>query len=112
MCGTAYTRVYVVTNVAVLCKMLCGSCCRKRNEDMLPVRQRAEQIFKRCERSLMSFFVSRQWISKFNTFAEPGPINNYDFLCQHGGKLNKLTYDSSNSDKCVCIAKPAIRTSH
>jgi len=57
---------------------------------MLPMRQRAEQIFKRCERSLMSFFVSRQWISKFNTFAEPGPISNYDFLCQHGGKLNRL----------------------
>jgi len=38
----------------------------------------------------MSFFVSRQWISKFNTFAEPGPISNYDFLCQHGGKLNRL----------------------
>jgi len=57
---------------------------------MLPLRQSAEQICKRPERSLMSFFVSRQWISKFNTFAEPGPITNYDFLCEHGGKCNEL----------------------
>jgi len=69
----------------------CDGCCyRKRNEDMLPLRQRADQIFKRSEKSLMSFYVSRQWITKFNTFAEPGPITNYDFLCEHGGKLNIL----------------------
>ena len=60
---------------------------RKRNEDMLPVRQKAEQILKRRGQSLMSFYVSRQWISKFNTFAEPGPIDNHDFLCQHGGQI-------------------------
>lgn len=53
---------------------------------MLTLRQNAEQILKRAERSLMSFFVSQQWIIKFNTFAEPGPITNHDFLCQHGGK--------------------------
>jgi len=64
--------------------------CRKRNEDILPLRQKAAQIFKRAEGSLMSFYVSRQWISKFNTFAEPGPISNNDFLCLHGGKLSCL----------------------
>ena len=57
---------------------------------MLPLRQKAAQIFKRAEGSLMSFYVSRQWISKFNTFAEPGPITNHDFLCVHGGELSWL----------------------
>lgn len=35
--------------------------------------------------SLMHFFISKQWINRFNTFAEPGPISNHDFLCRHGG---------------------------
>lgn len=30
------------------------------------------------------FYVSRQWFNKFHTFAEPGPIDNWEFLCQHG----------------------------
>lgn len=30
------------------------------------------------------FYVSRQWFNKLHTFAEPGPIDNYEFLCQHG----------------------------
>ena len=34
----------------------------------------------------MNFYVSKQWINKFNTFSEPGPISNNDFLCKHGGK--------------------------
>ena len=33
----------------------------------------------------MQFIVSKQWINKFNTFAEPGSITNDDFLCSHGG---------------------------
>ena len=43
----------------------------------------------------MQFFISKQWINRFNTFAEPGPITNDDFLCPHGGKENKwfLTQD-------------------
>ncbi|KAK9883999.1 hypothetical protein WA026_004934 [Henosepilachna vigintioctopunctata] len=28
-------------------------------------------------------YVSKQWINRFNTCAEPGPIDNSDFLCQH-----------------------------
>ncbi|XP_026462053.1 ubiquitin carboxyl-terminal hydrolase 20-like [Ctenocephalides felis] len=32
----------------------------------------------------MSFYVSKQWINKFNTCAEPGPIDNWSLLCQHG----------------------------
>lgn len=29
-------------------------------------------------------FISRQWVCRFNTCAEPGPIDNSDFLCHHG----------------------------
>ncbi|XP_017780723.1 PREDICTED: ubiquitin carboxyl-terminal hydrolase 20 isoform X1 [Nicrophorus vespilloides] len=28
-------------------------------------------------------YVSKQWMSRFNTCAEPGPIDNSDFLCSH-----------------------------
>lgn len=38
------------------------------------------------EPSLLRFYVSREWLNKFNTFAEPGPITNHTFLCSHGGK--------------------------
>lgn len=33
----------------------------------------------------MTFYISKQWLNKLNTFAEPGPIDNTDFLCHHGG---------------------------
>ncbi|XP_019870919.1 ubiquitin carboxyl-terminal hydrolase 20 isoform X2 [Aethina tumida] len=29
-------------------------------------------------------YVSRQWLNRFNHCAEPGPIDNSDFLCHHG----------------------------
>lgn len=45
------------------------------------------------EPTLMQFYVSKQWVNKFNTFAEPGPIDNSDFLCIHGGVYpNKVSY--------------------
>jgi len=34
---------------------------------------------------LLKFYISNQWYCKFQTFAEPGPIQNQDFLCPHGG---------------------------
>jgi ubiquitin carboxyl-terminal hydrolase 20/33 len=36
------------------------------------------------EMDLMHFYVSKEWLVKFNTCAEPGPIDNGDFLCPHG----------------------------
>lgn len=30
------------------------------------------------------YLLSKQWVNRFNTFAEPGPIDNTDFLCIHG----------------------------
>lgn len=32
-----------------------------------------------------SYYVSRQWMHVFETFADPGPVDNRDFLCEHGG---------------------------
>ncbi|XP_037071271.1 ubiquitin carboxyl-terminal hydrolase 33-like [Pollicipes pollicipes] len=55
-------------------------------------RQRATELIHRAraDPSLLPYYVSRQWINKFNTFAEPGPIDNTDFLCRHGGVLPGL----------------------
>ncbi|ESO98933.1 hypothetical protein LOTGIDRAFT_113814, partial [Lottia gigantea] len=58
---------------------------RKRNDQMHSLRQKAMELMEAKEPSLMQFFVSKQWINRFNTFAEPGRITNSDFLCTHGG---------------------------
>ncbi|KAL3870503.1 hypothetical protein ACJMK2_038558, partial [Sinanodonta woodiana] len=67
---------------------------RKQNDHMISLRQKAIEMMEAREPSLMQFFVSKQWINRFNTFAEPGPITNEDFCCRHGGvppqKLNCL----------------------
>lgn len=59
---------------------------RKTAERSVKRRQRALELMKlsRNEPSLLQFYVSTQWVNKFNTFAEPGPITNHDFLCEHG----------------------------
>lgn len=66
------------------------SCHRKSNEDAVKERRRVSGLFNMMEPSLLQFYISRQWLNKFKTFAEPGPISNDDFLCSHGG-----TYDHS-----------------
>ncbi|CAL4076407.1 unnamed protein product [Meganyctiphanes norvegica] len=60
---------------------------KKTNNEMTSRRQRTVELMQVSahEPSLMQFYVSKQWINKFNTFAEPGPIDNSDFLCPHGG---------------------------
>lgn len=60
---------------------------RKSSEEMLNRRTRTYELMERSrnEHGLLSFYVSKQWINRFNTFAEPGPIDNGDFLCMHGG---------------------------
>ncbi|XP_076455009.1 ubiquitin carboxyl-terminal hydrolase 20-like [Babylonia areolata] len=58
---------------------------RKTDEHMHNLRMKAVKIRESDEPSLMQFYVSKQWINRFNTFAEPGPISNRDFLCKHGG---------------------------
>jgi ubiquitin carboxyl-terminal hydrolase 20/33 len=53
---------------------------------MNQLRQRTAELMQRAQQepSMMQFYVSKQWLNKFNTFAEPGPIDNSDFLCCHG----------------------------
>lgn len=60
---------------------------RKSNEEMVRRRLCALDLMKlsKSEPSLLHFYISKQWVNKFNTFAEPGPITNCDFLCEHGG---------------------------
>lgn len=49
-------------------------------------RVRASKLLRRTlnEDNIKKYFISKQWVSKFNTFVEPGPITNDDFLCEHG----------------------------
>lgn len=60
---------------------------RKSGEEMIKKRQCAVELLDRSknEHGLLKFHISKQWINKFNNFAEPGPITNTDFLCIHGG---------------------------
>uniref|UniRef100_A0A7N6A707 Ubiquitin carboxyl-terminal hydrolase n=1 Tax=Anabas testudineus TaxID=64144 RepID=A0A7N6A707_ANATE len=66
---------------------------KKSNEDAVKERRRVSGLFNIMEPSLLQFYISRQWLNKFKTFAEPGPISNDDFLCSHGGvPPNKATF--------------------
>ncbi|XP_028987361.1 ubiquitin carboxyl-terminal hydrolase 33 isoform X2 [Betta splendens] len=66
---------------------------KKSNEDAVKERRRVSGLFSIMEPSLLQFYVSRQWLNKFKTFAEPGPISNDDFLCSHGGvQPNKAAF--------------------
>ncbi|KAJ0012055.1 hypothetical protein NQD34_013030 [Periophthalmus magnuspinnatus] len=66
---------------------------KKSNEDAVKERRRVSGLLNMMEPSLLQFYVSRQWLNKFKTFAEPGLISNDDFLCSHGGvPPNKASY--------------------
>uniref|UniRef100_A0A3B5R2C8 Ubiquitin carboxyl-terminal hydrolase n=1 Tax=Xiphophorus maculatus TaxID=8083 RepID=A0A3B5R2C8_XIPMA len=66
---------------------------KKSSEDAVKERRRVSGLLSMMEPSLLQFYVSRQWLNKFKTFAEPGPISNDDFLCVHGGvPPNKSSY--------------------
>lgn len=59
---------------------------RKSSEEAMRERQQVVSLAAMREPSLLRFYVSREWLNKFNTFAEPGPITNHTFLCSHGGE--------------------------
>uniref|UniRef100_A0A674DII3 Ubiquitin carboxyl-terminal hydrolase n=1 Tax=Salmo trutta TaxID=8032 RepID=A0A674DII3_SALTR len=66
---------------------------RKSSEESVRERQKVVDLASMKEPSLLQFYISREWLNKFNTFTEPGPISNHTFLCQHGGiPLNKYHY--------------------
>ncbi|XP_013182377.1 PREDICTED: ubiquitin carboxyl-terminal hydrolase 20 isoform X1 [Papilio xuthus] len=60
---------------------------RKVNPQMTVLRQKASEILEstNVEPNDIKFYISKQWLNKFNTWAEPGPIDNGDFVCVHGG---------------------------
>ncbi|XP_053669457.1 ubiquitin carboxyl-terminal hydrolase 20 [Anopheles marshallii] len=58
---------------------------RKNNSKMATVRAQASNLLTMQEHaSDIRFYVSRNWLHRFNTFAEPGPIDNWTLLCPHG----------------------------
>ncbi|XP_030063707.1 ubiquitin carboxyl-terminal hydrolase 20 isoform X1 [Microcaecilia unicolor] len=66
---------------------------RKSNEEAVRERQKVVALAAMKETSLLQFYISREWLNKFNSFAEPGPITNRSFLCAHGGiPPNKYHY--------------------
>uniref|UniRef100_H3BWY1 Ubiquitin carboxyl-terminal hydrolase n=1 Tax=Tetraodon nigroviridis TaxID=99883 RepID=H3BWY1_TETNG len=67
---------------------------RKSSEESVRERQKVVALASMKEASLLQFYISREWLNKFNTFAEPGPISNHTFLCQHGAGIppNKYHY--------------------
>ncbi|KAM8934807.1 ubiquitin carboxyl-terminal hydrolase 20 isoform 2-T2 [Pelodytes ibericus] len=66
---------------------------RKSSEDAERERQKVVSLAAMKESGLLQFYISREWLNKFNTFAEPGPISNQSFLCSHGGiPPNKYHY--------------------
>ncbi|XP_077592966.1 ubiquitin carboxyl-terminal hydrolase 20 [Stigmatopora nigra] len=58
---------------------------RKSSEESVRERQKVVALASAREPGLLHFYISREWLNKFNTFAEPGPIANNTFLCHHGG---------------------------
>ena len=74
---------------------------QKSNPQMSHIRAQAQEIINLQPNSYPSssdikFFVSKQWINRFNTFAEPGPIDNSSILCQHGSLLPSKAADVSD----------------
>lgn len=66
---------------------------RKSSEEAVRERQKVVSLATMKEPTLLQFYISREWLNKFNTFAEPGPITNHTFLCAHGGiPPNKYHY--------------------
>lgn len=61
----------------------------KYNPKMELLRFEANEVssMNPLSQSEIRFFISRDWLARFNTFGEPGPINNWSILCPHGGVL-------------------------
>ncbi|CAG9857612.1 unnamed protein product [Phyllotreta striolata] len=62
---------------------------RKGGQASEAARRKAEEMLERCageglEEPIKRAYISRQWINRFYYCSEPGPIDNSDFLCQHG----------------------------
>ncbi|KAH8301791.1 hypothetical protein KR059_011798 [Drosophila kikkawai] len=75
---------------------------QKHNPQMKLIRETAISLSTThplCD-SDIQFYVTREWLSRLATFSEPGPINNQEMLCPHGGILH------SKADLISQIAVP------
>lgn len=57
---------------------------RKSQANSYDVKAKVKDMYRERLPSEEVVYVSKQWICRFNTCAEPGPIDNSDFLCHHG----------------------------
>lgn len=65
---------------------------RKSSEEATKERQMVYNLFKDSQPNESRYFVSKKWLTKFQSCMEPGPITNSDFLCPHGG-VNPLNIE-------------------
>ncbi|CAH0552058.1 unnamed protein product [Brassicogethes aeneus] len=58
---------------------------RKATSSMEPIKAEAMSIAEEIsEETQRPVYISKQWLNRFYYCAEPGPIDNSDFLCRHG----------------------------
>jgi len=57
---------------------------RKSSEEATKEWQKVFKLLKDSQASELRYFVSKKWLTKFQSCIEPGPITNSDFMCIHG----------------------------
>lgn len=57
---------------------------RKSSEEATKERQMFFNLLKDAQSSEFRYFVSKKWLTKFQSCMEPGPVTNSDFMCRHG----------------------------
>lgn len=57
---------------------------RKSSDESTKERQRFFNLLKDSQASELRYFVSKKWLTNFQSCMEPGPITNTDFMCTHG----------------------------
>ncbi|KRY51489.1 Ubiquitin carboxyl-terminal hydrolase 20 [Trichinella britovi] len=71
------------------------------------VREQASALFENSH--LLSpvetsfYYISMEWVIRLSTFAEPGPVNNYSFLCRHGRNNNFVNGKKLSSMHNYCL---------
>ncbi|VDO34512.1 unnamed protein product [Onchocerca flexuosa] len=74
----------VVTRLEIA-DVLSKEAYRQSSQNMDDIRIRVRQMLEENEKTKIPLhhYISREWLHRFSTFSNPGPITNYDFLCQH-----------------------------
>lgn len=77
---------------------------RKVNPNMAAIRLKAASIMDTAliQQNDVRYYISKQWINKFNTWAEPGPIDNVDMVCSHGN----IRPDRANFINALSVCVP------